>query len=93
MADDEVLVPTPRPVRMEADGSLWPLCPCGEYQARAPSGWHGWRTCPCGAAAGEMTSIGTAHWVLSNARLVKQRREARQARIATAVAERLRAKP
>lgn len=93
MADDEVLIPTPRPVRMGADGSPWPLCPCGEYQAAAPGGWQGWRTCPCGGGAGQVTSVGTAHWVLSDTGLVERRREARQARIEAAVAERLRAKP
>ncbi|WP_282189379.1 hypothetical protein [Azospirillum endophyticum] len=40
-----------------------------------------------------MTSVGTAHWVLSDTGLVERRREARQARIEAAVAERLRAKP
>lgn len=88
---DATFSPTPRPVRIDADRQPYPTCPCGEQQAVAPS-WHGWRTCPCGGATGEITSLGTAHWRLHDRPLVEQRRAARCARIEAEIPDRVRAK-
>lgn len=71
--------PTPHPVHLGPDGSPWPLCPCGEFQATS-TGWAGWRGCPCGAATGEITSLGTPHWQLQDRALINQRHEARRER-------------
>ena len=91
MADEPLFVPSPRPVRFAPDGTPWPICPCGEHQASAPS-WHGWHGCPCGAATGEITSLGTAHWILQDRPLVEQRRLARHTRTEAETAVRLQAK-
>ena len=88
MADESLFVPTPRPVRFAPDGTPWTICPCGDHQASAP----GWRGCPCGGATGEITSLGTAYWLLHNRPLVEQRREARCTRTEAEIAVRLQAK-
>jgi len=81
-------VPTPRPARFGADGRPWPTCPCGEYQSTTPD-WHGWRACPCSAAIGEITSVGSPRWQIHDADLVERQRLERQERHETALAERM----
>ncbi|MCW2236830.1 hypothetical protein M2351_001393 [Azospirillum canadense] len=89
MADDTTFTPTPRPARFRPDGQPYPTCPCGEFQATSPD-WHGWRACPCDGATGEVTSVGTARWLLSDRRLVEERRKARTERQEAEVADRVR---
>lgn len=88
MTDEVAFTPTPKPARFRADGQAYPTCPCGEFQATSPE-WEGWRACPCGGATGEITSVGTAHWLLSDRPLVEARRTSRIERQEAEIAERL----
>jgi len=76
MATEPLFTSTPWPARFDADGELYPVCPCGEAQATVRR-WSGWRGCPCGGATGEITSVGTPHWMVTDRRLVAERRNAR----------------
>lgn len=91
MANDAIFDPTPRPARLGVERELYPICPCGEQQATAPS-WTGWRTCPCGGATGEITSLGTAHWQLHDRPLVEIRASARRTRLEAEIPARVRAR-
>lgn len=89
MSDKATFTPVPHPARFGTDRQPYPTCPCGEFQATSPS-WLGWSSCPCGGATGEITSVGTAHWLLSDRRLVDERRTARLERRETEIADRVR---
>lgn len=88
---DATFTATPHPARIDADRQPYPMCPCGEQQSVAPV-WSGWKTCPCGGATGEITSVGTPHWRLHDRPLVENRAEARRARLDAEIPDRVRAR-